>query len=118
MTVITHARRKSRLATMIDAAGGITVGVALARARANVAAHDLEGLRHGHGGAVRPFRRQRVAADMHADPAARDGMSGRVAFRDVERIAQRANQLGEPDAGPPQIAIRFRHCCATQQRAR
>ena len=44
MTVITHARRKSRLATLIDAAGGITVGVALARARSNVAALRPKGL--------------------------------------------------------------------------
>ena len=38
MTVITHARRKSRLAKMIDSAGGITVGVALTRARKNISA--------------------------------------------------------------------------------
>ena len=38
MTVITHARRKSRLAKMIDSAGGITVGVALTRARQNISA--------------------------------------------------------------------------------
>lgn len=36
MTVITHSRRKSRLATMIDSAGGVTVGVALTRARDNI----------------------------------------------------------------------------------
>lgn len=36
MTVITHPRRKSNLATMIDSAGGLSVGVALAQARANV----------------------------------------------------------------------------------
>ncbi|MBU1385601.1 MAG: chemotaxis protein CheE [Alphaproteobacteria bacterium] len=36
MTVITHVRRKSRLAAMIDSAGGVTVGVALARARENI----------------------------------------------------------------------------------
>lgn len=36
MTVITHSRRKSRLARMIDSAGGIAVGVALTRARANI----------------------------------------------------------------------------------
>ena len=38
MTVITHARRQSRLAKMIDSAGGISVGVALAQARENIAA--------------------------------------------------------------------------------
>ncbi|GLS00614.1 hypothetical protein GCM10007859_06210 [Brevundimonas denitrificans] len=36
MTVITHARRKSNLAKMIDSAGGVSVGVALAAARANI----------------------------------------------------------------------------------
>ena len=36
MTVITHARKKSRLARMIDSAGGIAVGVALTRARENI----------------------------------------------------------------------------------
>ena len=44
MTVITHARRKSRLAKMIDSAGGVTVGVALTRARENIAALRARGL--------------------------------------------------------------------------
>lgn len=38
MTVITHPRRKSNLARMIDSAGGVSVGAALAQARANVEA--------------------------------------------------------------------------------
>lgn len=38
MTVITHPRRKSNLAKMIDSAGGFSVGVALAQARANIEA--------------------------------------------------------------------------------
>ena len=38
MTVITHPRRKSNLARMIDSAGGVSVGVALAQARANMEA--------------------------------------------------------------------------------
>lgn len=38
MTVVTHPRRKSNLAKMIDSAGGVSVGVALARARANIEA--------------------------------------------------------------------------------
>lgn len=38
MTVITHPRRKSNLASMIDSAGGVSVGVALAQARANIEA--------------------------------------------------------------------------------
>ncbi len=36
MSVITHSRRKSRLAKMIDSAGGITVGLAVSRARENI----------------------------------------------------------------------------------
>jgi hypothetical protein len=38
MSVITHARGKSRLAKMIDSAGGVSVGVALSRARENIEA--------------------------------------------------------------------------------
>jgi hypothetical protein len=38
LTVITHPRRRSNLAAMIDSAGGVSVGVALARARANTEA--------------------------------------------------------------------------------
>lgn len=38
MTLITHPRRKSNLAKMIDSAGGVSVGVALAQARANIEA--------------------------------------------------------------------------------
>lgn len=37
-TVITHNRRKSALAQMIDSAGGVSIGVALARAKANLEA--------------------------------------------------------------------------------
>jgi len=44
MTVITHARRKSRLAKLIDSAGGVTVGVALTRARQNISALRARGL--------------------------------------------------------------------------
>ena len=36
MTVITHKRRKSRLTEMIDKPGGISVGVALVQAQANI----------------------------------------------------------------------------------
>lgn len=41
MAVITHVQRRSRLASMIDKAGGVSVGAALAQARENLAA--LEG---------------------------------------------------------------------------
>jgi hypothetical protein len=38
MTVITHVRQKSRLSSLIDSQGGVSVGVALTRARTNIAA--------------------------------------------------------------------------------
>lgn len=38
MTLITHPRRKSNLGRMIDSPGGVSVGVALTRARANIEA--------------------------------------------------------------------------------
>jgi hypothetical protein len=38
LTVITHPRRKSNLAKMIDSAGGLSIGVAVAQARANIEA--------------------------------------------------------------------------------
>ncbi len=44
MTVITHPRRKSNLAKMIDTAGGVSIGVALAQARANIEAMRAEAL--------------------------------------------------------------------------
>lgn len=44
MTVITHARRKSNLSRMIDSSGGVSVGVALTRARENIAALRETGL--------------------------------------------------------------------------
>jgi hypothetical protein len=36
MTVITHNRRKSRLSKIIDEAGGVSIGTALAQAKANL----------------------------------------------------------------------------------
>lgn len=44
MAVITHARKKSRLAKMIDSPGGISVGVALSQARANIEAKRAEAM--------------------------------------------------------------------------
>lgn len=38
MTVITHVQRRSRLSELIDQPGGLSVGVALAQAEANLAA--------------------------------------------------------------------------------
>ncbi|MGO4409877.1 MULTISPECIES: chemotaxis protein CheE [unclassified Brevundimonas] len=37
MTVITHNRRRARLSTLIDLPGGVSAGVALAQAKANLA---------------------------------------------------------------------------------
>ncbi|WP_296169710.1 chemotaxis protein CheE [uncultured Brevundimonas sp.] len=42
MTVITHARRKSNLSQMIDKPGGVSIGVALTQARANIEAKRAE----------------------------------------------------------------------------
>lgn len=44
MTVITHNRRRSRLSKIIDQSGGVSVGVALAQARANLEAMRPQGL--------------------------------------------------------------------------
>lgn len=44
MTVITHAQRKSNLARLIDAAGGLSIGVALAQATANIEAKRAEAM--------------------------------------------------------------------------
>lgn len=40
MTVITHNRRRSRLSTLIDQPGGVSAGVALAQAKANLAEYE------------------------------------------------------------------------------
>ncbi len=40
MTVITHNRRRSRLSTLVDQPGGVSVGVALTEARANLARYE------------------------------------------------------------------------------
>lgn len=42
MTVITHARRKSNLSQMIDKPGGVSIGVALTQAQANIEAKRAE----------------------------------------------------------------------------
>ena len=45
MAVITHVQRRSRLSTMVDKAGGVSVGTALARAQENLAALEDEARR-------------------------------------------------------------------------
>ena len=44
MAVITHARQRSNLSKMIDSPGGISVGVALTQARANIEAKRAEAM--------------------------------------------------------------------------
>jgi hypothetical protein len=44
MAVITHARKRSNLSKMIDSPGGVSVGVALAQARANIEARRAEAM--------------------------------------------------------------------------
>ena len=41
-----------------------------------------------------------LPADMDSDPTAAHAVSGRLAFHHVERMAERAEDLGEPDLGP------------------
>ena len=41
-----------------------------------------------------------VAADVHPDPAAADTVSGRLAFDEIQRVAQRAEQPGKPNFLP------------------
>lgn len=65
MTVITHARRKSGLAKMIDSAGGIAVGVALTRARENIAKLRDKGLEEvsGHIGELAAMQKPSTPED-------------------------------------------------------
>ncbi|MDI1328556.1 MAG: chemotaxis protein CheE [Brevundimonas sp.] len=44
MAVITHARTRSKLSKMIDSPGGVSVGVALAQARANIESKRAEAM--------------------------------------------------------------------------
>lgn len=70
MTVITHRRTKSRLATMIDQAGGISVGTALARAQGN-----LESLREQAMERIRESIAELSALPLPVGPeASRDGL--------------------------------------------
>ena len=52
--------------------------------------------------------------DLHADPAAADAMALGLALGHVERMAERAEQLGQPDlpASPPCRAWRMQPCPA------
>lgn len=80
MTVITHARRAPRLAALIDSAGGVSIGVALTRARENIAALRDKGLEEvtSHIDAL-------VAMDAPADPEA--------TIRSLQQIYQSANHI-------------------------
>jgi hypothetical protein len=44
------------------------------------------------------FRKPDLAADVETDPAGTDTVAGRMPFANVERITQRANKLGKPNA--------------------
>ena len=48
--------------------------------------------------------------DMDADPAATDAMSRRLALHQIERVTERAQQLGEPDLLHPGALNRAGHC--------
>lgn len=78
MTVITHARRRSRLSQIIDSAGGVSVGAALAKARENLAA-------------LKPRALEEVARHIDeaaAIPAPTDPMD---AIRRLEQVYRAAN---------------------------
>lgn len=70
MTVITHARRKSNLGKMIDAAGGVSVGVAVARANANIEAKRAE--------SMVVVEAQIAALESVVPPAGPDELKGRL----------------------------------------
>lgn len=77
MTVITHARRKSRLASLIDSPGGVSVGVALDRARANIAGLRARGLEEV----------ARRTEELAAIPAPGDAAASGPALQQVYRAA-------------------------------
>ena len=80
MTVITHNRRASRLAKMIDSAGGVSVGVALAQARENIARLRGKGLEE-----VTRHIDDLVALEAPADPEA--------TIRSLQQIYRSANHI-------------------------
>lgn len=86
MTVITHARRKSRLSQLIDKAGGVSVGVALIRARENLAA-------------LRPRAIEEVNRQIDALAAVPAPVDARDAIARLEHIYRGAN--GVIDAAHP-----------------
>lgn len=69
MTVITHNRRRSRLSTLIDQPGGVSAGVALAQAKANLAEMEARS---------RAVIEEQVAALAILQPAASLEENGRV----------------------------------------
>jgi hypothetical protein len=70
MTVITHARRKSNLAKMIDSAGGVSVGAAVSNAMANIEAKRAE--------AMHVVERQIAALEAVPAPGAPDERSAHL----------------------------------------
>lgn len=94
MTVITHARRKSRLATMIDSAGGLAVGVALSRARSNIEA-------------LRPRGMEELARHIDALAAIEPPTDAEAAIRTLAQVNRAANHV--IDAAAP---FDLREICA------
>jgi hypothetical protein len=70
MTVITHARRKSNLSKMIDSAGGVSVGIAVANAQKNLDAKRDE--------AMLIVEREIAALEAVAAPGSTDETSARL----------------------------------------
>lgn len=80
MTVITHARRKSRLADMIDSAGGLAVSVALSRARSNIEA-------------LRPRGMEELARHIDALAAIEQPEDAEAAIRTLVQVNRAANHV-------------------------
>lgn len=75
MSVVTRIQRRSRLSTLVDQPGGISAGVGLARARANLQAME---------GEAREIVAQRIA-DLAAIPAPQDGLLTAEGLEEVYR---------------------------------
>jgi hypothetical protein len=91
MAVITHARQRSKLSKMIDSPGGISVGVALTQARANIEAKRAE--------AMAVVEVQIAALEAVVPPANLEEQSFRLneAYRAANAVIDAASPFDLPD---------------------
>ena len=87
MTVITHPRRKSNLAMMIDSAGGVSVGVALAQARANIEAMRGQAMAVIEAGISAPVRTPR-GRDIDAACGQLKTAAAKMSRAELDRLAE------------------------------